>query len=112
MSDTHPGINRNRIEAALRAAGWPVSIGLNDKRHTSHLHMCLDGKTVHTLFTAGHGWFVYDPKLGAVTRGKNRDDALLGMVARRDSGPTGVCPIEKDGVQPTLGLSTVQGGLL
>jgi hypothetical protein len=67
----------------LVAAGWPQNVGLNDTRTTSHNRLTLDGATVHTYYTKGHGFFVFDPKLNIVTCGASRDEALLAMANRR-----------------------------
>jgi hypothetical protein len=89
-NNAHLKAGRSRMEAVLQAAGWPAAIGLNDKRFTSHNRLTLDGWSVHTCYTKGHGVFVYDPALERVARAETLDAALLRMVARRDFGRTGV----------------------
>jgi hypothetical protein len=74
--------SKELVQRLLRAAGWPRKLGLNDKSETSHNRLDLDRKTVHTYWTKGHGFFVFDPALGLVTRGASRDEALLAMVNR------------------------------
>src|ERR1700730_4036319 len=86
--------SKAQVRRLLVAAGWPQSIGLNDARTTSHNRLTLDGATVHTYYTKGHGFFVFDPNRNIVTRGPSRGQALLAMVDRRrnlspcDSAPS------------------------
>ena len=93
---------RDEMVDRLVVAGWPRRIGLNDKAKTCHNRVFLDGSTVHTFYTKGHGFFIYDPSLKLVTTGKTRDDALIAMVKARenaqprDFGPTGEGRIAED----------------
>jgi hypothetical protein len=91
---------RDAMLQRMVAAGWPERVGLNDKRKTCHNRLSLDGSTIHTFYTKGHGFFIYDPSLKLVTSGDSRDSALVAMVrAREDAtgkdisrrGPIGAC---------------------
>lgn len=91
---------RDALLQRMVAAGWPERVGLNDKRKTCHNRLSLDGATVHTFWTRGHPFFIYDPSLKLVTTGKTRDDALIAMVKAREEetgkdisrrGPVGAC---------------------
>jgi hypothetical protein len=50
----------------------------------SHNRWSLDGASVHTFFTKGHSFFVYDPTIKAVTRDRTLEDALIAMVNVRE----------------------------
>src|SRR5258708_7103729 len=88
-------MGRGEMLDRLIAAGWPKKFGVNDKAKTSHNRVFLEGATVHTFWTKGHPFFIYDAALKLVTTGKTRDDALIAMVKARenaqarDFGPTG-----------------------
>ena len=52
---------RDALLRRMVAAGWPKSVGLNDKRRTCRNRLSLGGSTIHTFWTKGHPFFVYDP---------------------------------------------------
>jgi hypothetical protein len=52
-------LGKTQLLQRMLAAGWPKQIGLNDKRLTSHNRWSLNGSSVDTFFTKGHGFFIY-----------------------------------------------------
>ncbi len=83
---------RERVIATLHEAGWPQAVGLDDKQKTSHNKLTLEGRTVHTYWTRGSGFFVFDPVSRTVARAEKLESALLKALEMRascDSGMTG-----------------------
>jgi hypothetical protein len=82
--------------ALLIEAGWPKSVGPNDKRKASHDRRSLDRSRVETFWTKGHPFFVYDPAFKTVVTGKTLEAALLAMVEVRETLSAQRFPMEAD----------------